>query len=545
MGQVGNRAEPTLPPSPTLCYPSRPMSKLPVRRARTTPKPALPAQPATPAPSLAPAPQSSPAPPPLTIAFVTSELVPFVKAGGLADVSAALPSYLHGQGHDVKVFVPLYQSIQWQSYGIRPVEAVQGVAVRLGEATYTFSLMTARMPGTSMDVYFVHCPALYGRPGTYTSDPDEHRRFLLLGRAAIESMQRLGISPDIVHVHDWATAMVPLYLKTMYAWDQLFAKTKSVLTIHNIGYQGTFGTEILKDLNPIGTQYFDGEDLKNGRINLLKTGLVHAHQLTTVSPTYAREIQTPEFGYGLDGLLRMRSGDLTGILNGVDYSQWNPATDAHLAANYSPENLSGKTLNKAALLSAMGLAPASHVPVVGIVSRLAHQKGLDLLFEALPALLNRRDFRFALLGNGEPKYEEFFRNLVSHYPGRVAFYSGHQEKLAHLIEAGADMFLMPSRYEPCGLNQMYSLKYGTIPVVRRTGGLADTVAMYDPSTGRGNGVVFEHFTAEGLQWGLETAMNLYQQPAHWHRMMQNGMAADFSWEVEGARYVALYRRLAT
>ncbi|TPW10515.1 MAG: starch synthase [bacterium] len=380
--------------------------------------------------------------------------------------------------------------------------------------------------------------SISSRPGTYTSDPDEHRRFLLLGRAAIESMQRLRIAPDIVHVHDWATAIVPLYLKTMYAWDQLFARTKTVLTIHNIGYQGTFGTEILKDLNPIGTHYFDGEDLRNGRVNLLKTGLVHAHELTTVSPTYAREIQTPEYGYGLDGLLRMRSGELTGILNGVDYSLWNPATDKHLAAD-----LSGKAVNKAALLNAVGLAPAAQAPVLGIVSRLAHQKGLDLLFDPLPTLLNRRDFRFVLLGSGEPKYEEYFGNLVSRYPGRVAFYSGHQEKLAHLIEAGADMFVMPSRYEPCGLNQMYSLKYGTIPVVRKTGGLADTVEMYNPSTGRGNGVVFDHFTAEGLQWGLEAAMNLYQQPMHWRQMMLNGMSADFSWGVEGARYVALYRRL--
>jgi len=517
------------------------MSKSPVRRAQTSanPAPVVPHQPAG-APKRTP-----PGPPPLTIAFVTSELAPFAKAGGLADVSASLPAYLHKAGHDVRVFVPLYQSIQWERFGIRPVDGVQGIGVRLGEATYTFDLMTARLPGTGLDVYFVHCPALYGRPGTYTSDPDEHRRFLLLGRAAIESMQRLGIAPDIVHVHDWATAIVPLYLKTMYAWDQLFARTKTVLTIHNIGYQGTFGTEILKELNPIGTQYFDGEDLRNGRVNLLKTGLVHAHQLTTVSPTYAREIQTPEYGYGLDGLLRMRSGDLAGILNGVDYSQWNPATAEHLAANYSPDDLSGKGVNKEALLAAVGLAPASQAPVVGIVSRLAHQKGLDLLFDTMPALLNRRDFRFVALGSGEPKYEGFFRSLVIRYPGRVSFYSGYQEKLAHLIEAGADMFVMPSRYEPCGLNQMYSLKYGTIPVVRKTGGLADTVAMYDPATGQGNGVLFEHFTSEGLHWALDTAMNLYQSDDDWYRMMQNGMVADFSWEVEGARYVALYRRLGT
>ncbi|HEX7878059.1 MAG TPA: glycogen synthase GlgA [Candidatus Eisenbacteria bacterium] len=485
----------------------------------------------------------APALPALRIAFVTSELAPFAKAGGLADVSAALPAYLDRAGHDVRPFVPLYQSINWDRYGLTPVEGCQGIGIRMGEATFTVDLMTGRLPGSTLDVYFVHCPPLFGRPGIYTSDPDEHRRFLLLSRAAIECLQRMGFSPDILHVHDWATALVPLYLKTVYAWDKLFAATRTVLTIHNIGYQGTFGTEILKDLNPIGTQYFDGDDLKNGRVNLLKTGLVHAHQLTTVSPTYAREIQTPEFGYGLDGILRMRSENLEGILNGVDYEAWNPETDPHLPAHYGPADLSGKGVCKEALLSAVGLAPTSQAPVVGIVSRLAHQKGLDLLFEPIPALLQRREFRFVVLGNGEPKYEEFFGNLVSRFPGRAAFYSGYHEKLAHLIEAGSDFFVMPSRYEPCGLNQMYSLKYGTIPVVRKTGGLADTVTMYDPATGRGNGVVFEHFTAEGAYWALDTAMNLYGEPRHRERMIRNGMAADFSWETEGARYVALYRRL--
>jgi starch synthase len=495
------------------------------------------------APDAASSRPAAPAPPALRIAFITSELAPFVKAGGLADVSASLPAYLHRVGHDVRVFVPLYQSIHWDRYGVKPVDGVPGFGIRIGEATFDVQLMTARLPGTTLDVYFIHCPALFGRPGTYTSDPDEHRRFLLLGRAAIESMQRLGFGPDIVHVHDWASAIVPLYLKTVYAWDQLFARTRTVLTIHNIGYQGSFGTEILKDLNPIATQYFDGDDLMNGRVSLLKTGLVHAHQLTAVSPTYAREIQTPEFGYGLDGILRMRSADLEGILNGVDYEAWDPATDPLLPAHYGPADLSGKKINKEALLSTMGLKPAPHAPVVGIVSRLAHQKGLDLLFEPIPALLSRRDFRFVVLGSGEPKYEEFFGNLVHKFPGRVGFYSGYHEKLAHLIEAGSDMFVMPSRYEPCGLNQMYSLKYGTVPVVRKTGGLADTVTLYDPATGRGNGVVFEHFTAEGAWWALDTAMNWYEQPAHWERMMRNGMAADFSWDMEGARYVALYRRL--
>jgi starch synthase len=480
----------------------------------------------------------------LRIGFVTSELAPFVKAGGLADVSASLPAYLHRAGHDLRVFVPLYGSISRDDYAFTRVPELSGQRITLGDAVYPYEVLTAVLPGTDLAVYFVHCGALFNRNGTYTNDVDEHRRFFFLSRAALESMQRLGWAPDILHAHDWPTALLPVCVKTIYAWDKLFATTKSVLTIHNLGYQGVFGTDVLRDLGPIGTEYFDGEDLRAGRINFLKTGLRHADQLTTVSPTYAREIQTPEYGHGLDGLLRERAAHLVGILNGVDYDSWDPATDPYLPAHYTPKDLSGKAANKAALVHDLGMTPAPKAPVIGVVTRLAWQKGLDLFFDALPALLAQRDFRFALLGSGERKYEEFFMELQRRHPGRVCFWNGYNERLAHRIEAGADIFAMPSRYEPCGLNQMYSLKYGTVPVVRKTGGLADTVTMYDPKTGKGNGVVFEHLTAEGLHWGLDTAMSLYEQPEHWTRMQKNGMAADFSWDVEGAKYVGMYERLA-
>ena len=481
----------------------------------------------------------------MRICFVSSELAPFAKAGGLGDVSAALPRYLHAAGHDVRVFVPFYARIATPGREIMRVDFVQNVQVRLGPHTYWFSLYTTKLPNSSLWVYLVHCEPLYARPELYTSDPDEQMRFALLTRAAFESCQRMNFSPEVFHCNDWQTAIAPLYLDKLYRWDRLFRTTRTLLTIHNIGYQGVFAARALDD---VGMSSFAGsfhqEDLRAGRVNLLKTGILHANMLNTVSPTYAREVQSSAMGAGLEGLLRQRAGSFVGILNGVDYDEWSPEKDAYIPQHYSSEDLAGKAVAKATLLANLGLKAGKNVPLIGLITRLAGQKGLDLLFDVLPWLLQRYDLRIAVLGSGEARYEQFFGLLQQQFPQRVCFFWGYSNELAHLIEAGADMFLMPSLYEPCGLNQMYSLRYGTVPIVRRTGGLADTVSLYDPATGKGTGIVFNDYNREGIAWALTTALTLYQRPRLWRQMMLNGMAEDFSWDRQGAEYVRLYEKLA-
>jgi starch synthase len=483
---------------------------------------------------------------PLKIEFVTAEVAPFAKTGGLADISSSLPRFLKQAGHDVRIVMPLYARVRAQhpALALEPVAGMQGVTVLQGSHRFTFSVFAAPLPGSDLAVHFVDCPELYDRPFMYTNDPDEHLRFLLLSRAAIEIAQRWQWAPDVFHVHDWHAAMLPLYLRTLYAWDRLFERSRTLLTLHNLGHQGLFGADILPDLGLGADAYLLHQDeLRAGRIGFLMTGILHAHRLSTVSPTYAREIQTEAYGFGLHHALAGRAADLTGILNGVDYDEWDPSSDRFLAARYSAKSLYRKERNKQALLEAVGLPHTKGVPVIGLVSRLSPQKGIDLLYEPLPELLAERDLRFVALGSGERDYEDFLRALELRFPGRVRFRAGFDERLAHLIEAGSDFFLMPSRYEPCGLNQMYSLRYGTAPVVRRTGGLADTVEPFDPITGEGTGFVFEHFTAQGLRWALGLGLSVHADPAAWRRLQLNGMAQDFSWQVEGPRYVELYESL--
>ena len=458
---------------------------------------------------------------------------------------AALAVALHRAGHDVKVFLPLYATTDRAGASFAPVEAVQSIALRMGPWEVPFSLWQAEIPGSDLPASFVHSPAVYGRSGFYTQDWDEGLRFAYLTRAALASCQHLGWSPHIFHCNDWHTALGPLLLKTVYSWDRLFAGTKSVLTIHNLGYQGIFGASLLHDLGLANESHlFWQEDVQAGRINFLKTGLLYADLLTTVSHTYAHEIQTPEQGFGLDALLRERRDALVGIVNGIEQREWSPEADPHLPARYSAEDLAGKARCKAALLAEAGLDPTAYKPLVGVVSRLTFQKGFDLLFDTLPALLAADELRFVALGSGEQKYVDFLRWLSKRFPGRAAFHEGYSNPLAHRIEAGSDVFLMPSRYEPCGLNQMYSQRYGTVPVVRRTGGLADTVEPYDRGRDTGTGFVFEHFTAEGLNWALRYALWLYREDHEaWTRMMKRGMERDFSWDRQVQQYVDLYRRL--
>ena len=472
-------------------------------------------------------------------------MAPLAKAGGLGDVSAALATYFHGAGHDVRALIPRYKRIDQSGVDIQPVEGLTNMSLQLGPHQVRYSIDKMLLGDTETPIYLLNCPDAFGRDSIYTQDDDEHLRFILLSRAAIEMCQHLGFAPHIFSCHDWQTALIPLYLRTTYGWDELFRNTKSVLTIHNIGYQGMFGAEVAGELGLEGAEHhLHQDDLNSGVINFLKTGVLYADLVTTVSPTYAREILGDEYGMGLNGLLRERVNTVVGILNGVDYAEWNPATDKHLPANYSHADMRGKAVCKTQLLEELNLQPELERPLLGIVSRLVGQKGIDLIEKVVPRLLIRRDFTLAVLGSGEPRFEQIFEWMQRQFPGRVCFYRGYNNALAHWIEAGSDIFLMPSRYEPCGLNQMYSLKYGTVPVVRETGGLADSVEQFDADNGTGTGIVFRDYNATGLEWAINRTLDLFADKASWQAMIANGMAMDFSWERQGAQYVKLFRELS-
>ncbi len=478
----------------------------------------------------------------MKICFAASECVPFAKTGGLADVAGALPAVLKNLDHDVRVFLPLYDTIKAGDFDLTPVENLTDIPVRLGDHDRMFSLWQGKLPGTDTPVYFVDCPHYFHRGRIYTQDSDEDERFILFQNAILIALQYMRWSPDILHCNDWQTGLLPVFLKKTYRWDKLFAETASVLTIHNIGYQGRFSPAAIykagldyQDYYPLGPFEFYGS------FSFLKAGMCYADILTTVSETYAREIQTAEFGAGLDGVLRDRAGDLFGVLNGIDTNLWNPAKDTLIPFNYDSDDLSGKTENKKALLSACHLPAEKEAPVIGIIARLADQKGFDLLPPIIDELLHQ-DIRLITLGSGDSSYEDMFRAMSARYPGKNFAYIGFNNELAHLITAGADMFLMPSRYEPCGLNQMYSLNYGTVPIVRYTGGLADTVIDYDADPENGTGFSFHEYNPQALLDAVRRACALYQHQDRWREVMLRGMHADFSWEKSARKYVALYRR---
>ena len=480
----------------------------------------------------------------LKICLVSAEVAPLAKTGGLGDVCAALTRYLHEAGHDVRVFLPLYSSIDRSKLDLRPVAALSDLTLQIGPHRYRYSVSTAQLPGSQASIHLIDCPVLYARGGIYTFDPDEHLRFLALTRAALECCQHLRWAPQIVHCNDWHVAFAPLFLRTLYGWDTLFSRTRSVLTIHNIGYQGVFSAAAAGDLALGDNRYLlHQDDLRYGIVNTLKHGIMYADAITTVSPTYANEIRTPEYGMGLDHALRARGDAVLGILNGVDYTEWDPRTDRYLPKHYDARRLSVKAELKNQLLATRGLANGARRPLAGVVTRLVGQKGIDLLLAALRQLLASGELACVALGSGEERYERALTGLQEDFPQGLAFQRGYSDESAHWIEAASDMFLMPSLYEPCGLNQMYSLRYGTVPIVRKTGGLADSVQRYDPATGRGTGILFEPPTPEALTAAVHGALDLHAQPPHWRRLIRNGMAQDFSWEHQGAQYVELYERL--
>ncbi len=474
----------------------------------------------------------------MKIAFCASEGVPFSKTGGLADVVGALPQALAANGHEVQVFLPRYQATKPGK--VHP----NGQSVTLPlSAGLRFATIQDAGESAGVRTFLVDIPEFFNREGLYQiqgkDHPDNHLRFAAFSLACIEFLKRLGPAPEILHCHDWQSALVPIYLNSLYRGDAFFAKTGIVFTIHNIGYQGHFPPSILPEISVDSSLYsVDGLEFW-GKVNLLKGGLVYSDYVTTVSRKYAEEIQTAEFGYGLEGILKARADRLQGILNGVDYDVWSPEKDKHIAAKFSPEDLAGKQACKKALLQAMGAAnPVLERPVIGIVSRFAAQKGFDLI-AGIAEKLMAMDLYIVALGTGEPEFEELFRAMAAKYPDKFLVRVGFDVALSHQIEAGSDMFLMPSRYEPCGLNQIYSLKYGTVPVVRATGGLDDTIEPFNGKTG--TGFKFSDYTPEALLAAIEQAVGFYRQPKAWRQLMASGMKKDFSWSNSAKQYIKIYQ----
>jgi starch synthase len=474
----------------------------------------------------------------MEILFVASEVAPFSKTGGLGDVAEALPRALAARGHAVTVATPLYGSIDPRAHGLRRVDATvdargegAGLWVAPGEPAIHF---------LEHDRYFGQRRGLYGEAGADYGD--NAQRFAFLARAALALPRALSLEPAIVHLNDWQTALAAWMLRHEYADDPHLARARSVFTIHNLAYQGIFEKEMLVEIG-LPWEVFSWEAMEfHDRLNFMKAGLTYADALTTVSPTYAREVLTPEHGYGLDALLRHRRGQFHGILNGIDTAQWDPARDTHLPARYGPRSMEGKAACKAALQRELGLPERPDVPLVGMVGRLAEQKGIDLVAAALPAILGT-DLQLALLGSGQSEYQDLFRRTALERPERVGVRIGFDEGLAHRIEAGADIFLMPSRYEPCGLNQMYSLRYGTVPVVRAVGGLEDTVEDFD-GLRRGTGFKFREYDPRALLTALRRAVEMRRDARAWRGIVERGMAMDFSWDRSASRYEELFRTLA-
>jgi starch synthase len=479
----------------------------------------------------------------MKVAFFASEVTPYAKTGGLADVVGALPKHLAKAGHEVKVFIPLYREVR--SKGLPLLRAAADLTFDWDGGPAIFSVWEE--PTGRATVYFIEKNDYFEREGLYGTPagdfPDNGERFAFFSRAALEALRALNFSPDIIHLHDWQTALAPAYLKFVYGDDPFFRKTRTLFTIHNLAYQGLADRGILGRVG-LPPLLFHPEALEFfGQVNFLKAGLLYASAINTVSPRYSREIQTPEFGCGLDGLVRMRSDQLFGILNGVDYSAWNPSSDPAIARTYSAEDPAGKAACKTALLTRLGLPPfPNDLPVVGLVTRLAGQKGIDLLVEALGGLFGL-GLRLVLLGQGEAGIQDMLRAAAARYPSFFGLRIAYDDDLAHAIFAGSDIFLIPSRYEPCGLTQMYSLKYGAVPVVRATGGLDDTVQDYDPVSGTGNGFKFEAADPAALVKAVRRAVGLYSRKPAWSKLVRAGMESDFSWDRAAGEYQALYRKL--
>lgn len=474
--------------------------------------------------------------------MVISEVAPYSKSGGLGDVGAALPAALAKLGHEVTVATPRYR-------GIDGGDEVARVSVEAWPGAPAWSVLE-RVERHGVRLWFMDCPEYYDRDGLYGGGDgdfaDNFLRFGFLARAAIEATIRTGGELDILHAHDWQAGLAPAYLRTRFTGREGFAGCGAVFTIHNLAYQGVFASHVLPALD-VGPEAFTSSGLEYwGNVSFLKGGIAYADVVTTVSRRYALEIQTPEQGFGFEGILQGRSGDLVGIPNGIDTETWNPAADVYLPEPYSLGRLEGKAAAKRALLERFGMTSEEQRrrPLIGMISRMVDQKGLDLIAASMPALMTF-DAMWIVLGTGEARYEAMWRSLAARHADHVGVTIGFSEELAHLIEGGADIFLMPSRFEPCGLNQMYSLRYGTVPVVRATGGLDDTVEHVDSVNGVGTGFKFRTYTPDELVGTMREALRWYAQPEAWRRIQEAGMQVDYSWDASARQYVTAYERAKT
>lgn len=480
----------------------------------------------------------------LKVLLAASEVVPFAKTGGLADVVGALPRVLLKLGCEVAVVLPKYRSISPEKYKLKV--AVKDMPVPMGMGEMSADVLSTRLGDTHATVYFIQHDRYFDREGFYGTSAGDYQdnaeRFAFFSRAVMEMPKALHWNPDILHLNDWQTGLAAAYLKTLYKNDPAFANTRSLFTIHNMAYQGLFPKYVLP-MTGIGWEEFTPDKMEfYDQVNYLKAGLVYSDALNTVSERYAQEIQTDEFGHGLQGVLKSRASVLHGIVNGIDYDEWNPATDREIPAQYTVKNHEKKLASKRKLLEEMGLEFKPSVPVVGLVSRLTDQKGLDLVAETIESFLSM-DVQFVVLGTGEPRYHALFENLKQRFSSKLAVALKFDHRLSKMIYAGSDLFLMPSRFEPCGLGQMIAMKYGTIPLVRRTGGLADTVENLSPDGKKGDGFVFDNYRGEELLFAIKRAVEAFHQPKLWKGLVQRAMKQDFSWDVSAGKYLDLYREI--
>lgn len=481
----------------------------------------------------------------LKIAFIASECVPFAKTGGLADVVGALPGALKKLGHEPIVIIPFYRNIDRNKFKIKSVLSPMGVW--MGN-TEEWCAVYSTLNQDGVRVYFIDFATYFDREGLYHDKEfndylDNPRRFAFLSRAGLQMCKDIGFNPDVVHAHDWQTALAAAYLKIWHWDDPVLGNTASLLTIHNVGYQGKYPAE---HYSYVGLQWGNFTSNKfedHGSMNYLKGGVYYADIVNTVSPNYAREIRTPELGYGMAMYLNDKGDRYLGILNGVDYADWNPAVDKLIPKTYSPKNLSGKAICKRELQQRLNLDIVEGVPLIGVISRFADQKGLDLLAGAIEDIMRNMIVQFAILGSGDKGLEWFYGGLPARYPGKIGSFIGYNNELSHWIEAGSDFFIMPSRYEPCGLNQIYSLKYGTLPIVRATGGLDDTVDQYNEKTGEGTGFKFWEASPHAIYYAVGWAVStFFDRPEHFRKMQLKAMAQNFSWEASAKEYEKVYLR---
>jgi starch synthase len=483
--------------------------------------------------------------------MVAAECLPFAQAGGLGDVLGALPVELEKLGGEVSVLIPRYRLIDLKKYGFHPYKVSAGTVIPFGWEEVSYDVHVGTLPGSRVKVFLIGNDRFFGRDGIYFDPhtgrdfPDQSDRWVFFNRAAIEFIRSELSNIDIIHCHDHQAALVPAYLRKFYRRDGMFSRTGTVYTIHNLGYQGMFPRSVMWRAGFNEAEFYPTSPFEfYGSFNFMKVGIVYADLITTVSPTYAREIQeSSEIGYGLEGVLRERSNDLIGILNGVDVEAWDPSRDPLIPAHFDASNIRGKRQAKRALLREFGLDESRlDAPLFVMISRIELQKGFDLVLSVLDDLLSQ-DVSFILLGTGNKETEGYLKTIGERHRGKASIRFAFEKRLAHLTEAGGDIFLMPSRYEPCGLNQMYSLRYGTVPVVRATGGLADTVQEFIPETGEGTGFRFNHYDPAAFRLAINRALTIYADRRAWIQLMKNGMRQDFSWSRSARRYIEAYNRI--